>query len=253
MIMTFEDQVALITGGSSGIGHATALAFAAHGARVALTYLKNQTGAEQAVEAIRARGGEAFAIRANVALTADVQAMVEAVRRQWGRIDILVNNAGDLLARRSLPDMTEDYWDAIFDLNLKSVFLCVKVVWEEMAARRSGCIVNVSSIAGHNGGGPGAAAYAAAKGGLLTYTKGLARELAPYGVRVNGVAPGVIATPYHERYSPPEVFQKFVSTVPMGRAGTSEEVADVIVFLASPAARYITGETVEVNGGMLMD
>jgi 3-oxoacyl-[acyl-carrier protein] reductase len=251
--MVLRDQVALITGASSGIGHAAALAFAAQGARVAVNYLKNQAGAEQAVETIRAGGAEGVAIRADVTSDADVRMMVEAVRKQWGRIDVLVNNAGDLLARRSLPDMTEDYWDAIFDLNLKSVFLCVKAVWEEMAARRSGCIVNVSSIAGHNGGGPGAAAYAAAKGGLLTYTKGLARELAAYGVRVNGVAPGVIATPYHERYSPPEVFQRFISTVPMGRAGTSEEVADVIVFLASSAARYITGETVEVNGGMLMD
>jgi len=249
----FKDQVALITGASSGIGHATALAFAAQGARVAVNYLKNQAGSEQAVKAVRARSGEAVAIRADVTSSADVQAMIEAVRKRWGRVDILVNNAGDLLARRSLADMTEDYWDAIFDLNLKSVFLCVKAVWEEMAARRSGCIVNVSSIAGRNGGGPGAGAYAAAKGGLLTYTKGLARELAAYGVRVNGVAPGVIATPYHERYSPPELFQKYVSTVPLGRAGTSEEVAEVIVFLASPAARYITGETVEVNGGMLMD
>jgi len=251
--MVLRDQVALITGASSGIGHATALAFAAQGARVAVNYLKNQVGAEQAVDAIRGGGGEAVAIRADVTSSADVQTMVKAVREQWGRIDVLVNNAGDLFARRSLADMTEDYWDAIFDLNLKSVFLCVKAVWEEMAARRSGCIINVSSISGRNGGGPGAAAYAAAKGGLLTYTKGLARELAAYGVRVNGVAPGVIATPYHERYSPPEIFHKFVSAVPMGRAGTSEEVADVIVFLASPAARYITGETVEVNGGMLMD
>ena len=138
-------------------------------------------------------------------------------------------------------------------LNLKSVFLCVKAVWEEMAARKSGCIVNVTSIAGRNGGGPGAAAYAAAKGGLLIYTKGLAKELTPYGVRVNAVAPGVIATPYHERYSPPELFQKYIASVPMGRAGTSEEIADVIAFVASPAARYMTGETVEVNGGMLMD
>ena len=112
---------------------------------------------------------------------------------------------------------------------------------------------DVTSIAGRNGGGPGAAAYAAAKGGLLTYTKGLAKELAPYGVRVNAVAPGLIATPYHERYSPPELFQKYVASVPLGRAGTSEEVADVIVFLASPAARYMTGETVEVNGGMWTD
>ena len=108
-------------------------------------------------------------------------AMVEAVRKEWGRIDILVNNAGDLLARRTLADMTEEYWDQIMALNLKSAFLCVRAVWEEMAARKSGCIINVSSIAGRNGGGPGAAAYAAAKGGLLTYTKSLAKELAPHG------------------------------------------------------------------------
>jgi 3-oxoacyl-[acyl-carrier protein] reductase len=149
--------------------------------------------------------------------------------------------------------MTEEYWDLIMALNLKSAFLCVKAVWEEMVARKSGCIVNVSSIAGRNGGGPGVAAYAAAKGGLLTYTKSLAKELAPHGVRVNGIAPGVIATPYHERYSPAEVMQRLVALIPLGRAGTSEEIADVIVFLASPAARYITGETIEVNGGMLMD
>ena len=194
-----------------------------------------------------------MAVRADVTSSADVRGMVEAVRGRWGRIDILVNNAGDLLARRTLADMTEDYWDQIMALNLKSVFLSVKAVWEEMAARKSGCIINVTSIAGRNGGGPGAAAYAAAKGGLLTYTKGLAKELAPYGVRVNAVAPGLIATPYHERYSPPELFQKYVASIPLGRAGTSEEVADVIVFLASPAARYMTGETVEVNGGMWMD
>jgi 3-oxoacyl-[acyl-carrier protein] reductase len=175
------------------------------------------------------------------------------VRRRWQQIDILVNNAGDLLARRTLADMTEDYWDRVMALNLKSVFLCVKAVWEEMAARHRGCVINVSSIAGRNGGGPGAAAYAAAKGGLITYTKGLAKELAPLGIRVNAVAPGVIATPYHERYSPPELFQKYVAAIPMGRAGTSEDVAEVIVFLASAAARYITGETIEVNGGMLMD
>jgi len=194
-----------------------------------------------------------MAVGADVTSRADVRGMVEAVRGRWGRLDILVNNAGDLLARRTLADMTEDYWDQVMALNLKSVFLSVKTVWEEMAARKSGCIINVTSIAGRNGGGPGAAAYAAAKGGLLTYTKGLAKELAPYGVRVNAVAPGLIATPYHERYSPPELFQKYVASVPLGRAGTSEEVADVIVFLASPAARYMTGETVEVNGGMWMD
>ncbi len=251
--MVLEDQVTLITGASSGIGRATAEAMARQGARVAVNYCKNRAGAEQAVEAIRQGGREAMAIRADVTRSADVRSMVEAVRERWGRVDLLVNNAGDLIARRTLVEMTEDYWDQVMDLNLKSAFLCVKAVWEEMAARKSGCILNVTSIAARNGGGPGAAAYAAAKGGLLTYTKGLARELAPYGIRVNAVAPGVISTPYHERYSPPELFQKYLANIPLGRAGTSEEVADVIVFLASPAARYVTGETVEINGGMWMD
>ncbi len=251
--MFLEGQVALITGASSGIGRATAEAMGREGARLGVNYCKNREGAEAAVEAIRKPGGEAMAIRADVTRSAEVLAMVDAVRARWGRIDILVNNAGDLFGRRTLADMTEDYWDRVVDLNLKSSFLCVKGVWEEMATRKSGCIINVTSIAGRNGGGPGAAAYAAAKGGLLTYTKALAKELAPYGVRVNAVAPGVIRTPYHERYSPPELFQKYISAIPLGRAGTAEEVADVMVFLASPAARYVTGETVEVNGGMWMD
>jgi 3-oxoacyl-[acyl-carrier protein] reductase len=251
--MFFEGQVALITGVSSGIGRATAEAMGRQGARVAVNYCKNHAGAEDAVETILKQGGHAMAARADVTRAADIEALVHAVRERWGRIDILVNNAGDLIARHNLSDMTEDYWDQIMALNLKSAFLCSQAVWEEMAARKNGCIVNVTSIAGRNGGGPGAAAYAAAKGGLLTYTKALAKELASHGVRVNGVAPGVIATPYHERHSSPELFQKFVAGIPLGRAGTAEEVAEVIVFLASPAARYLTGETIEVNGGMWMD
>jgi 3-oxoacyl-[acyl-carrier protein] reductase len=249
----FENQVALITGASSGIGQATAEAFARAGASVAVNYLKNEKGAQETSEGVRKLGREVLTIKADVTRSAEVKSMVEEVTKKWGHVDILVNNAGDLIARHMLGDMTEEYWDQIMALNLKSVFLCVQAVWRDMAARKSGCIVNVSSIAGRNGGGPGAAAYSAAKGGLLTYTKSLAKELAPYGVRVNGIAPGVIATPYHERYSPPEVFKKFLATIPLGRAGTSEEIADVIVFLASPAARYMIGETVEVNGGMLMD
>ncbi len=251
--MVLQGQVALITGASSGIGRAAAEAMAREGARVGVNYHKNQQGAGECVEKIRKAGGDALAIRADVTSGAEVAALFDAVRQRWGRVDILVNNAGDLLRRSMLADMTEEYWDQIMALNLKSVFLCVKQVWEEMAARKSGCIINMSSIAGRNGGGPGAAAYAAAKGGLLTYTKSLAKELAPYNVRVNGIAPGVILTPYHERYSPPEVLKKFVAAIPLGRAGTSEEIAEVVVFLASPASSYITGETVEVNGGMWMD
>ena len=251
--MILEGQVALITGASSGIGRAAAEAMAREGARVGVNYLKNQKGAEEAVEAIRKAGGEALAIRADVTRQDEVQALVAAVRKQWKRLDILVNNAGDLIARHTLADMTEEYWDQIMDLNLKSVFLCTQAVWEEMAARKSGCIINVSSIAGRNGGGVGTAAYASAKGAVLTFTKALAKELGPKGIRVNGIAPGVIATPFHERFTSPELMARLVATIPQGRAGTSEEIADVILFLASPAARYILGETVEVNGGMWMD
>jgi 3-oxoacyl-[acyl-carrier protein] reductase len=251
--MVLQGQVALVTGASSGIGRATAEAMAREGARVAVNFLKNEKGARECVENIAASGGEAFAVRADVTRAADVAAMVAAVRGRWGRVEILVNNAGDLLARRMLGEMTEEYFDQILALNLKSAFLCAKAVWEEMAARQRGTIINMTSIAARNGGGPGAAAYAAAKGGLLTYTKALAKELAPHGIRVNGIAPGVIATPYHERYSSPELMQKFVGMIPLGRVGTSEEVAEVAVFLASDAARYVTGETIEVNGGMLMD
>ena len=251
--MFLKGQVALITGASSGIGQATAEAMAAQGARVAVNYLKNQKGADETVEAIRKAGGDAVAIRADVTRQSEVHALVAEVRKNYGRIDILVNNAGDLIARHTLKDMTEEYWDQIMDLNLKSVFLCTQAVWEEMAARKSGVGINVSSIAGRNGGGIGAGAYATAKGGLMTYTKVLAKELAPHGIRVNGINPGVIATPYHERYSPPELMAKMVANIPQGRPGTAEEIGDVILFLASPAARYILGETIEVNGGMLMD
>jgi 3-oxoacyl-[acyl-carrier protein] reductase len=251
--MILEGKVVLITGASSGIGRATAEALAREGARVGVNYLKNQKGAEEAVEVIRKAGGEALAIRADVRRRDEVHALVGAARRKWGRIDVLVNNAGDMIGRRTLADMTEEYWDQVMDLNLKSVFLCAQAVWEEMAARKSGHIINVSSIAGRNGGGVGVAAYATAKGGLITYTKALAKELAPHGIRVNGVAPGVIATPFHERHTSPELMARLVANIPDGRTGTSEEIADVILFLASPAARYIQGETVEVNGGMLMD
>jgi len=251
--MILEGRVVLVTGASSGIGRATAEVMAREGARVGVNYLNSQKGAEQAVEHIRQAGGEALAIRADVTRDADVRALVAAVREQWGRIDILVNNAGDLIARHTLADMTEEYWDQVMDLNLKSAFLCTRAVWEEMVARKDGCIINVSSIAARNGGGVGVAAYAAAKGGLLTYTKALAKELAPHGVRVNGIAPGVIATRFHERFTSPELMARLVGNTPLGRAGTAEDIADVILFLASPAARFLIGETVEVNGGMLMD
>ena len=251
--MTLEGQVALVTGASSGIGRATAEKMAELGAKVGVNYCNNQVGAGAAVAAIKKKGGDALAIQADVTKATDVARMAAGVRSRWEKIDILVNNAGDLLARTPLSEMTEEYWDRIMNLNLKSVFFCVKAVWEEMAARKSGIIVNITSVSARNGGGPGAAAYAAAKGGLVTYTKGLARELAPHGIRVNAVAPGVIATPYHDKYSSAELLEKLRAMTPINRIGTSEETADVIAFLACDESRFMIGENVEVNGGILMD
>jgi 3-oxoacyl-[acyl-carrier protein] reductase len=169
-----------------------------------------------------------------------------------GAIDILVNNAGSLVARRGLRDVSEDHLDEIFALNLKSAVLASQAVAPAMIERRRGAIVNVVSIAGHTGGGPGAGVYASAKAALTAYTKSLAKELAPHGVRVNAVSPGVIDTPFHETFSTPEMMKVFVSMIPLGRVGTSQECANVIAFLASDAASFIVGETIDVNGGQLM-
>jgi 3-oxoacyl-[acyl-carrier protein] reductase len=251
--MLFKGKVALITGASSGIGHAAAIAFAREGASIAVNYLKNDAGGKSAAEAVRKVGQEALIVKADVTRAADVQEMIHETLERLGRIDILVNNAGDLVERRRLGEIDEAYWDYVMALNLKSIYLCTQAVWKHMAERGNGVIINVSSIAGRNGGGADVGVYAAAKGGVITYTKSLASELTQHGIRVNGINPGLIATPFHERYTSPELMNKIVSTIPMKRPGTPEEVADVILFLASPAARYMVGETVEVNGGKLMD
>jgi 3-oxoacyl-[acyl-carrier protein] reductase len=151
-----------------------------------------------------------------------------------------------------IRELSEEIWDEILDLNLKSAAIAAHEVATSMIARKRGAIINVGSIAGHNGGGPGAGPYAAAKAGIVALTKSLAKELAPHGIRVNAVSPGVIDTPFHEVFSTPEMMRNFVAAIPLGRVGTSPEVANVIAFLASDAASYIVGETIEINGGQLM-
>lgn len=243
---------ALVTGASSGIGAATAEVLASMGARVALGYNRNREGAEQTAARIREAGGTAVAIQADVRRDLDVDKLVAQAVDVVGPIDVLVNNAGSLVARQTLRDVDEATWDDIYALNVKSVVLVSKAVVPAMIERGCGSIVNVGSIAGHHGGGPGAGAYASAKGAVMTYTKSLARELAPHGIRVNGVAPGVIDTPFHETFSTPEMIRAFTSAIPLGRLGTPTECATVIAFLASPAASFIVGETIEINGGQLM-
>jgi 3-oxoacyl-[acyl-carrier protein] reductase len=245
-------KTALITGASSGIGAAAAAVFADLGARVAIGYHNNEKGANEVVAAVTAAGGKIIAIKGDVRKTADIRAIFERTTAEFGPVDILVNNAGSLVERQRLLQITEERWDEIMNLNLKSAMLCSQIGAPSMIERKSGAIINIVSIAGRNGGGPGAMAYATAKGGLITFTKGLARELAPHGIRVNGVSPGVIDTPFHEVFSTPETIKNFVAGIPMGRVGTSLECATAIAFLASDAAGYIAGETLEVNGAQLM-
>ena len=245
-------SVALITGASSGIGAATATTLADLGARVCIAYHNNQKGAEDTRDRIVAAGGTAIAVKCDVRHEAEIRTLVEQTATELGPIDILVNNAGSLIARLSLQQITDAHLDAVYTLNLKSAVLASQAVAGSMIALGRGAIVNVVSIAGHNGGGPGAGASAASKAALSWYTQSRAKELAPHGVRVNAVAPGVIDTPFHEVFSTPEILRTFVSAIPLGRLGTSAECATTIAFLVSPAASYIVGETIEVNGGQLM-
>ena len=247
-----KGKVALVTGASSGIGAATARLLAAQGAQVAVGFHQNRDGALAVLESIAAAGGIAVAAVGDFRKTREIRSVVEQVVREFGPIDILVNNAGSLVKRLPIRELTEELWDDVIALNLKSAVFASQAVAPLMIERRTGAIVNVVSIAGHNGGGPGAGTYATAKAGLTSFTKSLAKELAPHGVRVNAISPGVIDTPFHEVFSTPEMIAGFVKTIPLGRVGKSEECANVIAFLVSDAASYVVGETIEINGGQLM-
>ena len=251
--MTSLNGVALVTGAGAGLGRACALTLGERGARVAVHYMKSRRGAEDIVATLKDTGHDAEAFQADLTKTAAVTALVDAVTARFGAIDILVNNAGDLIERKPILEMSDDFFRAVLDVNLTSAFLVCRAVGRSMVARKRGTIVNMSSLAAWNGGGPGAGAYAAAKGAIVSLTKALAKELAPHGIRVNCVAPGLIGdTAFHGRFTPPAAFETAAKGVPLGRAGTPEEVATVVAFLVSTDAAFLTGETIEINGGMNM-
>jgi 3-oxoacyl-[acyl-carrier protein] reductase len=249
----FSEEVAWVTGSSTGIGAASAVALAHQGCRVAVHYNRSEDEAREVIERITASGGDAMLVGGDVSDAGEVERMAREVEDRYGRLDVLVNNAGSLIERRSFSEITEDLWDSVMSVNLKSVFLCSKAVLPMMKRQGRGRIINMTSVAARNGGGPGSAAYASAKGGVSTLTRAMAKELVAENILVNGVAPGVITTPFHDRFTPPDVRERLAAAIPMGREGTPEEVAGAVLFLASPWADYLVGEIIEVNGGQLMD
>lgn len=249
MNIDLSGKTALVTGGARDIGRATALALVASGASVAINYHASGDRAKALVSEITAKGGKAIAVEGDVSKAADVQRIVSATTNAFGgKIDILVNNAGGLLARKTVAEMDETFFDEVMTLNFKSVFLVTKAATQVMP--EGGAIVNLSSLAARDGGGPGSAIYAAAKGAVLTFTRGMSKELAGKKIRVNCVSPGMIATTFHDTFTKPEARKATAARTSVGREGTSEDVANAIVFLASSASAYLNGESIEINGGL---
>jgi len=253
MEIRFDNQVVMVTGASTGIGAALARAFGAAGARVVVHYNASGDAAKAVLKDIQSGGGTGLLVKADVTKPAQIRSMVAKVLDHWGGVDVLVNNAGGLIERSPLHEMSEETYQYIMDLNVASVFRICQLVLPVMLRQGHGNIVNVSSVAARNGGGVNSMVYAASKGAVSSLTRGLAKNLAAQNIRVNALSPGIILTPFHDRWTPPDQLQAIIKTVPMQRGGRAEECVGTVFFLASDAlSSYVTGQVIEVNGGMLM-
>ncbi|GHB84810.1 SDR family NAD(P)-dependent oxidoreductase [Persicitalea jodogahamensis] len=241
-------KVALVTGGARDIGRQISVALAEAGVKVCFNYFDSEEQASETKELIQEREGEVIGIQGDMTKAADVQQLIKSCTEAFGqRIDIVVNVVGGLVGRKTMDEMDEDFWGFVMDVNLKSAFLVSKYAIPHMAS--GGSIINFSSQAARDGGGPGAIAYATAKGGVLTMTRGMAKELGPKGIRVNAISPGMISTTFHDTFTKPEVREKVAGMTPLRREGLAGEVADLVVYLASDSASFITGSSMEINGG----
>jgi 3-oxoacyl-[acyl-carrier protein] reductase len=245
--MEMKDKSVLVTGGASGIGRAIVLAFAERGANVALTYITSDPA--ETLASAKVFGGKHVALRADLRNEAEVETVFARTIAELGDLDVLVANTGGLIQRCRAVDMTLALWDEVMAVNMTSTFLCCRAALRHMEPRKKGSVILISSLAGHNGGGPGATHYGASKGAMITYTRGLAKEVGPLGIRVNGIAPGLIATRFHDNFNTPEGRSNVVAATPLRREGTAEDVAGAALFLASDQAAFLAGETIEVNGG----
>jgi 3-oxoacyl-[acyl-carrier protein] reductase len=247
--MTLNGKVALVTGASRGIGREIALELAREGANVVVNYSGSEAKANEVVDEIKSMGREAVAIQCNVADSDSVQSMVKETISHFGTLDILVNNAG-ITKDNLLMRMKENEWDDVININLKGVFLCTKAVTRQMMKQRSGRIINISSIVGVSGN-PGQANYVAAKSGVIGLTKTAARELAPRGITVNAIAPGFISTDMTDQL-PEDVRNEMLKQIPLNRFGNPKDIAKVVSFMASESSSYMTGQTLHIDGGMVM-
>jgi 3-oxoacyl-[acyl-carrier protein] reductase len=246
----FQGMTALVTGSSNGIGAEAAVKFAERGAHVLIHYRSSVDDANAVLQRVREAGSDGEVFFGDFHTSEGVHEFLKSLGDR--RVDILVNNAGWLVQRTPFLDFTEELWDKVLMLNFDSVFLITQHFLRGMVERGTGYIVNVSSVAARNGGGVGAIAYASSKAALSCMTKGLAKEFAPKGIRVNGVSPGTIDTNFHKKFSTEQMLNNVRAATPAGRLGDSAETADVILFLCSPEARFIHGQMIEVNGGFLM-
>lgn len=245
----FSGKTAIITGGSRDIGKAISIAFAREGANVVINYHHNEDAAKDTLAAIEQAGGKAIIAKGDMTKPADVDAVVKAAVDAFGKdIHILVNVVGGMVERRPLADMDYDFFEYVMRLNMTSTFLATKAVVPHMP--KGGAIVNFASQAGRDGGGPGACAYASSKGAVMTFTRGMAKELGPKGIRVNSLCPGMIDTSFHDTFTKDEVRTNVAASTPLRRQGDAAETADAAVYLASDEASFITGANVDINGGL---
>ena len=245
--MSLEKMTAIVTGAGRDIGRASAMRLAAEGANVAISYHQSSDGAEKTVAEIKANGGNAIAVQADLTDPADADKLVKSTVDAFGGVDILVNNSGGLVERKTINEMDLDHWNHVMALNTTSTFLMVKACLPHMS---KGAIVNIASQAGRDGGGPGAIPYATSKGAVMTMTRGLAKELGP-DIRVNGICPGMIDTDFHNIFTKPEVRTHVANASPVKREGVPDDVANLVYFLASDQSAFVTGGNFDINGGML--
>lgn len=245
----FKGKVAVITGGSRDIGRAISVQLGKAGAKVVVNYYNSEAGAKETVEEIKSSGGEAIAVKADVSKLADIQHLKAKTVEAFGaKVDVLVNNAGGLFARKTLSELDESFYDLVMNVNFKATVFVMQAF--EPLMGEGGSIINLSSLAARDGGGGGSSLYASSKGAVTTFTRAMAKELGPKGIRVNALCPGLIATKFHDDFTKDEIRKMVASKTPLRREGQAEEIADLVTYLASDRSSFVTGSNFDINGGL---